>query len=55
VALRHQTLLPIADWNGTPFEQVEVLTRARAGRFDAALTTCLAFGGVNTAFVVGRA
>jgi 3-oxoacyl-[acyl-carrier-protein] synthase II len=55
VALRHQTLLPIADWSGTPFAHVDVVTHARAGRFAAALTTCLAFGGVNTAFVVGRA
>ncbi len=54
VALQHQTLLPIAQWTGTPFDHVEVVTSARHSRIDAVLTTCLAFGGVNTAFVMSR-
>jgi 3-oxoacyl-[acyl-carrier-protein] synthase II len=54
LALQHQTLIPVSAWTGTPLDGVDVVTAARPARVEAAMTTCLAFGGVNAAFIVGR-
>ena len=54
-ALREQLLIPTAAWTGTPLAEIEVITATRAAAVDTALVTCLAFGGVNAALVVGRA
>lgn len=55
IALQRQLLLPTAAWTGTPVDGIEVVTSARPAVVRTAMTTCLAFGGVNTAFVIGAA
>lgn len=55
LAVREQVLLPTARWEGTPIEDIEVIIETRASVVDTALVTCLAFGGVNAALLVGRA
>lgn len=53
-ALQLQTLLPTAAWQGTPMSGIDVVTRSRPAIIDQVVSTCLAFGGVNAAFVLGR-
>jgi len=55
LALREQIVLPTAQWEGTPLAHIDVVMQTRATRVDTALVTCLAFGGVNAALLVGRA
>lgn len=55
LALREQVLVPTAAWAGTPLTDVDVVTTTRAAVVDTALVTCLAFGGVNAAMLLGRA
>ena len=55
LALREQVLIPTAAWTGTPLSDIDVVTAARPAMIDTALVTCLAFGGVNAAMLVGRA
>lgn len=55
LAVCDQVVLPTARWEGTPIEDIEVVVETRASVVDTALVTCLAFGGVNAALVVGRA
>jgi len=55
LALREQAVLPTAQWEGTPLADIDVVMQTRAASVDTALVTCLAFGGVNAALLVGRA
>ena len=55
LAVCDQVVLPTAQWEGTPIEDIDVVVETRASVVDTALVTCLAFGGVNAALVVGRA
>ena len=55
LAVCDQVVLPTAKWEGTPLEEIEVVCETRAAVVETALVTCLAFGGVNAALLVGRA
>ena len=55
LAVCDQVVLPTAQWEGTPIQDIEVVIETRAAVVETALVTCLAFGGVNAALLVGRA
>ncbi len=55
LAVQGAGLSPSAGAEGPTLTEVEVVRVHRAGRCDAALVTCLAFGGVNAALVLGGA